>query len=69
MGNDILKPYAVDSVSMAGMQITKQSGRDMLVCRKCAARFPEGRATKDGWHYECPECGDADGIGDGLRRA
>jgi predicted RNA-binding Zn-ribbon protein involved in translation (DUF1610 family) len=53
---------------MAGMQITKQSSRDMLVCRKCAAEFPEGRATKDGWHYECPECGDADGIGDGLRR-
>ena len=43
---------------MAGMQITKQSGRDMLVCRKCAAEFPEGRATKDGWHYECPECGE-----------
>jgi predicted RNA-binding Zn-ribbon protein involved in translation (DUF1610 family) len=41
--------------------------RDLLVCRTCGAEFPEGRATKDGWTYECPECGEA-GLGDGLRR-
>lgn len=44
-------------------------GRDELVCRKCGAEFPEGRATRDGWHYRCPECDGAEGIGDGLRRA
>jgi predicted RNA-binding Zn-ribbon protein involved in translation (DUF1610 family) len=43
-------------------------GRDALVCRKCGARFPEAQATTDGWHFECPECGDAEGIGEGLRR-
>lgn len=48
--------------------IQRQSGREWLACRKCDAEFPEGRATKDGWHYECPECGDAEGIGEGLRR-
>lgn len=42
-------------------------GRDVLVCRKCGSEFPEARATTDGWHFRCPECGDAEGIGDGLR--
>ena len=53
---------------MPPMQVSREIGRDLLVCRKCDAEFPEGRATKDGWHYECPECGEAEGIGDGLRR-
>jgi hypothetical protein len=41
----------------------------MLVCRKCGAEFPEAHATRDGWHYRCPEddC-EASGLGDGLRR-
>lgn len=44
-------------------------GRDLLVCRKCGAVFPEGRATSDGWTYACPteDC-DSSGIGDGLKR-
>jgi len=35
-----------------------------LRCRKCGERFTEAEATKDGWHYECPneEC---DGAGRG----
>ena len=43
-------------------------GRDVLVCRKCGATFPEGKATRDGWNYRCPEddC-DAEGLGEGLR--
>ncbi len=44
-------------------------GRDLLTCRNCGATFPEGQATRDGWHYECPEDGcTASGIGEGLRR-
>jgi predicted RNA-binding Zn-ribbon protein involved in translation (DUF1610 family) len=54
---------------MPAMQVGHEEGRDTLVCRRCDAAFPEGRATKDGWHYECPECGEAEGIGEGLRRA
>lgn len=43
---------------------------ETLVCRKCGTRFPEARATTDGWHYRCPEADcDAEGIGEGLRRA
>ena len=36
--------------------------RGQLFCRKCGDRFREGDATRDGWHYECPneEC---DGSG------
>lgn len=49
--------------------LSEEVGRDLLRCRRCDAEFPEGRATKDGWYYECPEdgCG-ATGIGDGLKR-
>jgi predicted RNA-binding Zn-ribbon protein involved in translation (DUF1610 family) len=54
---------------MPAMQVGHEEGRDTLVCRRCDAEFPEGRATRDGWHYECPECGEAEGIGEGLRRA
>ncbi|WP_171006664.1 HVO_2901 family zinc finger protein [Halalkalirubrum salinum] len=44
-------------------------GRDLLTCRNCGATFPEGQATRDGWHYECPKDGcTASGIGEGLRR-
>jgi len=49
-------------------QMHVSTRRDLLVCRKCDAEFPEGRATKDGWTYECPECGEATGLGEGLRR-
>ena len=51
---------------MHGLQHSKQ--RDLLECRRCGARFPEGKATTDGWHYVCPECEEGQGIGDGLRR-
>lgn len=53
---------------MPAMSAVREQGRDLLVCRCCEAEFPEGAATKDGWHYECPECGEATGIGEGLRR-
>jgi len=44
-------------------------GRDLLLCRNCGSTFPEGQATRDGWHYECPteDC-DSEGLGEGLRR-
>jgi len=58
--------WSAGSVGMHGLQHSKQ--RDLLECRRCDARFPEGRATTDGWHYVCPECGEGEGIGDGLRR-
>ena len=53
---------------MQELQQSRQRGRDLLECRRCEARFPEGKATTDGWHYVCPECGDGTGIGDGLRQ-
>ncbi|MFB6108875.1 MAG: HVO_2901 family zinc finger protein [Haloplanus sp.] len=61
-------PDARVSPRMSGMHAHVSTHRDLLVCRTCGAEFPEGRATKDGWHYECPECGEATGLGDGLRR-
>lgn len=64
--NDILKPVPVESRNMPQLQTR---GRDLLLCRKCGSTFPEGQATRDGWHYECPteDC-DGEGLGDGLRR-
>ncbi|MFC6989079.1 HVO_2901 family zinc finger protein [Haloplanus sp. GCM10025708] len=53
---------------MRGTQLSKERGRDLLACRNCGAEFPEGRATKDGWYYQCPECEEGEGLGDGLRR-
>ncbi|MCL9816282.1 HVO_2901 family zinc finger protein [Natronocalculus amylovorans] len=51
------------------MALLRTRGRDLLRCRTCGATFPEGQATRDGWHYECPEADcTANGIGDGLRR-
>jgi hypothetical protein len=40
-----------------------------LFCENCGDRFAERRATRDGWHYECPndDC-DGSGIGEDLRR-
>lgn len=40
-----------------------------LFCECCGERFAERRATKDGWHYECPteDCSGA-GIDDDLHR-
>jgi predicted RNA-binding Zn-ribbon protein involved in translation (DUF1610 family) len=53
---------------MQGLRQVSERGRDLLECRRCGARFPEGTATTDGWHYACPECGEGRGIGDGLRQ-
>jgi len=41
---------------------------DQLFCTECGERFPERRATTDGWHYTCPteDC-DGSGIGEQLR--
>ena len=41
---------------------------DQLICTACGERFPERTATKDGWHYRCPndDCG-ANGIDEDLR--
>lgn len=33
-----------------------------LFCERCGDRFPERHATKDGWHYECPN-EDCEGSG------
>jgi len=64
--NDILKPVPVVSSNMPQLQTR---GRDLLLCRKCGSTFPEGQATRDGWHYECPTEGcDSEGLGEGLRR-
>ena len=45
-------------------------GADDLVCGTCGERFSESVATRDGWHYACPneEC-DAAGIGEELYEA
>ncbi|MFB6256286.1 MAG: HVO_2901 family zinc finger protein [Haloplanus sp.] len=56
------------SLGMKGAGLTAKRSRDAHVCRNCGAEFPEGRATEDGWHYRCPECEEAEGIGEGLRR-
>lgn len=44
-------------------------GADQLFCRCCGERFSESSATRDGWHYECPndDC-DGAGIGEDLVR-
>ena len=39
-------------------------GADDLVCGECGEQFPESVATRDGWHYACPN-GDCDGEGIG----
>ncbi|MFC7165577.1 HVO_2901 family zinc finger protein [Halospeciosus flavus] len=45
----------------------RTKGREMLRCRRCGSVFPEGKATRDGWRYECPEDGcDATGLGEAL---
>ena len=40
---------------------------DALVCQRCGERFAERNATRDGWHYTCPndDC-DGEGIGEDL---
>lgn len=35
-----------------------------LLCRECGSRFRERDATRDGWHYECPD-DDCEGSGRG----
>ncbi|ADQ67006.1 hypothetical protein GL213_07115 [Halogeometricum borinquense] len=59
---------SVELLTMPSLQYQREQGRDMLECRSCGATFPEGQATNDGWHYECPQCNEANGIGQGLRR-
>lgn len=40
---------------------------EALICERCGEQFPERRATRDGWHYRCPNDGcDGAGIGDDL---
>ena len=43
--------------------------RDKLFCRRCGERFSESGATRDGWHYSCPndDC-EAEGLGEDLVR-
>ncbi|AHF99447.1 transcriptional regulator [Halostagnicola larsenii XH-48] len=36
--------------------------KSQLCCHVCGERFAEGEATRDGWHYECPN-DDCDGNG------
>lgn len=44
-------------------------GSDTLLCDECGERFAAGDATRDGWHYACPnESCAADGIGEHLHR-
>jgi hypothetical protein len=40
-----------------------------LFCEVCGTRFGESRATRDGWHYTCPDddC-EGEGIGDQIKR-
>jgi len=42
---------------------------DTLVCRECGERFAESSATRDGWHYRCPndDC-EGTGLGEDLVR-
>ena len=43
--------------------------KGQLFCQVCGGRFQEGKATHDGWHYECPneDC-DGDGLKDDIYR-
>ncbi|MFC7154736.1 HVO_2901 family zinc finger protein [Halomarina halobia] len=53
-----------------GLELHKDTCSDaQLFCRKCGTRFAERRATRDGWHYDCPtdDC-DGEGIGEDLLR-
>lgn len=40
---------------------------ETLICGQCGEQFSERGATRDGWHYACPndDC-DGTGIGDDL---
>jgi formylmethanofuran dehydrogenase subunit E len=40
---------------------------EALICEQCGEQFSERRATKDGWHYSCPndDC-EGEGIGEDL---
>lgn len=40
---------------------------DVLICEQCGERFAARRATRDGWHYQCPssDCGGS-GLGNDL---
>lgn len=40
-----------------------------LFCDACGERFAESTATKDGWHYRCPneDC-EGEGIGQNIHK-
>ncbi|MUV86522.1 transcriptional regulator [Natronomonas sp. CBA1123] len=40
---------------------------EALICEACGEQFSERRATRDGWHYACPneDC-DGNGLGEDL---
>lgn len=42
---------------------------EQLYCEACGNRFSERAATRDGWHYTCPneDC-DGEGIDEDLHR-
>ena len=44
-------------------------GEDELLCGECGEQFSEAAATRDGWHYSCPndDC-DGEGLTEDLYR-
>jgi ribosome-binding protein aMBF1 (putative translation factor) len=42
----------------------------LLVCQECGEKVSERKATRDGWHYRCPndDCSGS-GLGEDLFRA
>ena len=43
--------------------------KGQLFCESCGGRFSERVATRDGWHYRCPDedC-DGEGLGEDIVR-
>ncbi|MFC7210480.1 transcriptional regulator [Natronoarchaeum sp. GCM10025321] len=43
--------------------------QDTLLCEQCGDKFSEAAATRDGWHYRCPndDC-DGEGLTEDLYR-
>lgn len=40
---------------------------EALICEECGEQFDERRATRDGWHYACPNDGcTGEGLGEDL---
>ena len=42
---------------------------ETLLCQQCGDQFSEAAATRDGWHYQCPndDC-DGEGLTEDLYR-